>query len=80
MNSPRITYIQRPDTTVQGELDTLPTVYKFILDCHAKKKSAEPVPEPDSRNDAAIVRYTKEVSHVEHRHDRSSEITKPAAL
>jgi hypothetical protein len=71
MNSPRITYSSRPNATAQGELDTLPTVYKFILDCHAKKKAAE----PDSCNDAAIARNAEEVNHVEERHDRSSQIT-----
>jgi hypothetical protein len=53
----------------------LANVYRFILDCHAKKMAVEPAPEPDGRDDAAIVRYTKEVSHVEQRHDRSSQIT-----
>jgi hypothetical protein len=53
----------------------LANVYRFILDCHAKKMAAEPALAPDSRNDAAIVRTTEEVSHVEHRHDRSSQIT-----
>jgi hypothetical protein len=39
------------------------------------KEAVEPAPEPDGRNDAAIVRHTKEVSHVGQRHDRSSQIT-----
>jgi hypothetical protein len=44
------------------------------------EKAAEPAPEPDSCNDAAKVRNTEEVSHVEQRPDRPSEITYPAAL
>jgi hypothetical protein len=51
MNSPRITYVQRPDATPEAELSVLANVYRFILDCHAKKLAAEPAPEPDGRND-----------------------------
>jgi len=71
MDSPRITYALRPGATAEAELDVLANVYRFILDCHAKKAAAEPAPAPDSSNDAAIVRTTEEVSHVEQRHDRS---------
>ena len=76
MDRPRVTYTPRSDATPEGELNVLANVYRFILDCHAKKMAAEHY----SCNDAAIVRNTKEVSHVEHRHDRSSQITLPAAL
>jgi hypothetical protein len=38
------------------------------------KEAVEPAPEPDSCNDAAIVRNTEGVSHVEQRPDRPSEI------
>ena len=75
MDSPRMTYTPRPDATSEAELNVLASVYRFILDCHAMKMAAEPAPEPDSCNDAAIVRNTEEVSHVEQRHDRSSQIT-----
>jgi hypothetical protein len=75
MSSPRIIYTPRPDVTPDAEVNVLANVYRFILDCHAKKAAAEPAPEPDSSNDAAIVRNTEEVSHVEQRHDRSSQIT-----
>jgi hypothetical protein len=61
MNSPRITYTSRPDATPEAELNVLANVYRFILDCHAKKGAAE----PDSCNDAAIVRNTEGVSHVD---------------
>jgi hypothetical protein len=76
VNSPRIIYTSRPDATPEAELNVLANVYRFILDCHAKKIAAE----PDSCNDAAIVRNTEGVSHVEQRPDRPSEITKLAAL
>jgi hypothetical protein len=48
MDSPRITYALRSDATAEAELDVLANVYRFILDCHAKKKAVEPAPEPDS--------------------------------
>jgi hypothetical protein len=66
-----IIYTQRADTRAEMELNALAAVYRFIFDCHAKKVAAE----PGSSNDAAIVRHTEGVSHVEHRHDRSSQIT-----
>jgi hypothetical protein len=71
MNSPRITYTSRPDATPEAELNVLANIYRFILDCHAKKIAAE----PHSCNDAAIVRNTEGVSDVDQRPDRSSEIT-----
>jgi hypothetical protein len=76
MNSPRIIYTSRPDATPEAELNVLANVYRFILNCHAKKIAAE----LDSCNDAAIVRNTEGVSHIEQRPDRPSEITYPAAL
>jgi hypothetical protein len=57
MNSSRIIYRSRPDATPEAELNALATVYRFILDCHAKKIAAEPAPKPDSCNDAAVVRH-----------------------
>jgi len=67
MDNPRITYISHPDATPEAKLNVLVNVYRFILDCHHAKKIAA---EPDSCNDAAIVRNTKGVSHVEQRPDR----------
>jgi len=43
-----VVYEPRSDTTPEAELDVLANVYRFILDCHAKKKDVEPAPEPDS--------------------------------
>jgi hypothetical protein len=48
MTSPRITYIPHPDTAPEAELSALVAVYKFVLDCRAKKEAA-----PDSRPDDA---------------------------
>jgi hypothetical protein len=74
VNSPRFTYTSRPDATPEAELSALAAVYRFILDSHAKKMAAEPTPEPDSCSDAAIVRHTEGVSHVEQRPAKQSEI------
>lgn len=40
MSSPHITYATRPDSTPEGEINALGNVYRFILDCHAKKNAA----------------------------------------
>jgi hypothetical protein len=45
-----ILYSPRRDTTPEAELNALATVYKYVLDCHAKK-AAEPAPELDGRDD-----------------------------
>jgi hypothetical protein len=72
-------YAPRPDATPTAELSALANVYRYVIDSHAKKEAAEATTEPDDRTDAAIVKQ-EEVSHVEQRSDRPSEITKPAAL
>jgi hypothetical protein len=48
MSEPRIFYTWRSDTTPESELSTLANVYRFVLDCHAKKEAA-----PESRPDDA---------------------------
>ena len=40
MANPTVSYSPRPDISTEAELDTLAGVYRFILDCHAKKKAA----------------------------------------
>jgi hypothetical protein len=76
VNRPRITYAPRPDATPEAELDALAAVYRFILDCRAKRLATE----SGSCDDAGIVKKTVGVSHVEQQPDRPSEGTKPAAL
>ena len=75
-----VVYEPRPDATPEAKLNVLANVYRFILDCHAKKVAAEPAYEANDRNDVATVRNTEEVRHVEQRLDRPSETTYPAAL
>jgi hypothetical protein len=74
VDKPSVTYMPRPDATPEAEVNMLANIYRFILDCHAKKEAAEPAPKPDICNDAAVVRHTEGVSHVEQRPDRPSEI------
>jgi len=45
-----MTYSSRPDTTPGAEVNVLANVYRFILDSRAKKKAAEPAPEPDGHD------------------------------
>ncbi len=42
MSKPTISYVPRPDATPEAELNVLANVYRFILDCHAKKEAAHP--------------------------------------
>jgi hypothetical protein len=48
VDRPSITYALRTDTTQEAEISTLANVYRFVLDCHAKKEAA-----PESRPDDA---------------------------
>ena len=40
MPDPAVVYAPRPDATQEGELNALASVYRFVLDCHAKKNAA----------------------------------------
>ena len=42
MSSPRIVYTPHPDATPESGVATLAGVYRFVLDCHAKKKATRP--------------------------------------
>jgi hypothetical protein len=44
MPEPTAAYGSLPDNTLEAELSTLAAVYRFVLDCHSKKKAA-----PESR-------------------------------
>jgi hypothetical protein len=56
----------------ESEVSVLTKIYALAMQKY--QKNEKPAPEPDSCNDAAIVRNTEEVSHVEQRHDRSSQL------
>lgn len=42
MPSPVVSYAPRPDATPAAELSALANVYRFVLDCHAKKEDTRP--------------------------------------
>jgi hypothetical protein len=48
MSEPRLSYSGSLDTSPEAEATVLCAVYKFVLDCYAKKKAA-----PESRRDDA---------------------------
>jgi len=51
----RITYSSRPDATPEAELDTLVNAYAYLIKAHGSRKTATLTPEPDDRDDTAIV-------------------------
>ena len=51
MSSPRIFYTPRPDATPEAELDTLASVYSFVLRCGEARRTEE-------KKDAASVTST----------------------
>ena len=51
MDKPVIAYAPRANALPETEITVLASIYRFILDCPAKKKAVEPAPEPDGRND-----------------------------
>jgi hypothetical protein len=60
----------------ESEVSVLTRIYALAMQKFQEyEKVAEPAPEPDSCTDAAIVRNTEEVRHVEQRLDRPSETT-----
>jgi hypothetical protein len=70
-DAPRIVYISRPGVRPEDELTTLAAVYRFIcFESSVSMKAAEQAP----KFGAAEVRHKEEVSNVEQRPDRRSEI------
>ena len=61
MSDEQITYVPRPYATTKDEPGALAAVYRFVLDCHAKKGVAT--------KDAAPIEHSEEVSHVDQRPD-----------
>lgn len=62
MHNSVITYAARPNATTEAEQNALVSVYRFILDCHAKKKSGPDKPlkirEKGSQNDSRNIKST----------------------
>ena len=49
MSGSAITYALRPDATLEAEVSTLANIYKFALDCHAKKEATRPGSPDDAK-------------------------------
>jgi hypothetical protein len=47
MSGSVVTYAPRPDVTPDVEVSALANVYKFVLDCRAKKEAAPRQSRPD---------------------------------
>jgi hypothetical protein len=76
-----VKYVDTPSITSEQARDARARAWAFVFQCwQANKMAAELTPQPDDRDRTTLVRSTKEVSHVEQRPGRPSEITKPAAL
>ena len=43
MDSPRITYIPRPDATLESELSVVVNVYAYLIKTHSSNKVSDPV-------------------------------------
>ncbi len=63
MSETRIVYSPRSGATSEAEISALSNVYRFILDCHVKKKAARPGGPDDemkgSKHDLATTDYTR---------------------
>lgn len=62
MSSPAVAYAPRPDATPETELNALASVYKFVLDCRAKKEGSHPGAPDDAKgsmHDRASQKYTR---------------------
>ena len=58
MDKPSISYAARPDATPETEIFAVANVYKFALDCHAKKKAAPKSRPNDARKDQDAGTYS----------------------
>lgn len=61
MSSPRITCAPRPVATPEGEINALATLYRFILDCHAKKEAAPTSRPDDAKKESKNARREKSI-------------------
>jgi hypothetical protein len=62
MNSAHITYTQRSDATSEDEVAALRNIYRFIIDCHAKKeatRSGSPDDAKEIKNDSRHEHHSK---------------------
>jgi len=75
MSNPRSSRLSSGSITSEHFRDTRARAWAFVFQCWQEKQmTTEPAAEPNSCNDAAIVRNTEEVSDVEQQPDGPSEI------
>jgi hypothetical protein len=68
VREPRIAYRPRPDAASEAEREALAQVYRFVLDCWAKRREASS--EPDGSSHTARASDTEGVvRHVDQRPD-----------
>ncbi len=58
MNNPLITYTSRHDAKPEAEISVLANVYKFVLDCHTKKRRPPKSRPDDARKDQDAGTYS----------------------
>jgi hypothetical protein len=76
MGSTQVAHALNSSALSEAQSSALARIYTRALErYYESKKAAEPAPDPDSCNDAAMVTNGKGVSHVEQRPDRSLEVT-----
>ena len=51
-----------PDTTAEQARATRARVWAYVFDCHANRKTVEPAPEADGRNDGKAKGDSADVS------------------
>ena len=62
MSSPNVRYKPRPEATPEVAVDALSNVYRFILNCRAKKKAARPGGPDDAERRSSDIGATKNYS------------------
>jgi hypothetical protein len=46
-NEPQVVYVSRPYASGEDELNALATIYRFVLDCRAKKEGDSTIAAPN---------------------------------
>jgi hypothetical protein len=76
MGSTQVAHALNSSALSEAQSSALARIYTRALErYYERKKAAEPAPDLDRSNDAAMVTNGKEVSDIDHRPDRSSGIT-----
>jgi hypothetical protein len=75
MGSTQVAHALNSSALSEAQSSALARIYTRALErYYERRKAAEPAPNPDRSNDAAMVTNGKGVSHVEQQPDRSLEV------